>query len=170
MNGATTTHSEALKWLAFGLIALVLAADRTPLFIWNATASAPIGLYLTVPVRRLVRGDLVLAMPPPHLAQFAADRGYLPRGVLLVKRIEALPGDTICANHSDIAINGRRVADRLATDGAGRPLPHWQGCRALKPGQVFLLMPGVRDSFDGRYFGPIPREAVLGRLVPLWLR
>ena len=170
MSGPAIRRPKPLKWAALGLIALILAGHRTPLVVWNATASAPIGLYLSMPIRRLTRGDLVLAMPPPDVAQFAASRGYLPRGVPLVKHVEALQGDTICAIQRDITIDGRQVARRLVTDGAGRALPHWQGCRTLKSGQVFLLMPGVRDSFDGRYFGPISRKFVLARLVPLCLR
>jgi type IV secretory pathway protease TraF len=26
----------------------------------------------------------------------------------------------------------------------------------------------VRDSLDGRYFGPMPAASVIGRAVPLW--
>lgn len=36
-----------------------------------------------------MHGDLVLATPPPDVAQLAALRDYLPRGVPLVKRVEA---------------------------------------------------------------------------------
>jgi type IV secretory pathway protease TraF len=38
----------------------------------------------------------------------------------------------------------------------------------LQAGEVFLLMEGVPDSFDGRYFGPVTTAAIVGRLVPLW--
>ena len=41
-------------------------------------------------------------------------------------------------------------------------------CRALRPGEVFLLAPGSAASFDGRYFGPVPDSAVFGEAVPLW--
>jgi type IV secretory pathway protease TraF len=34
--------------------------------------------------------------------------------------------------------------------------------------ELFLLMEGVPGSFDGRYFGPVNRSAIIGRLVPLW--
>ncbi|NJO35955.1 MAG: S26 family signal peptidase, partial [Rhodospirillales bacterium] len=34
--------------------------------------------------------------------------------------------------------------------------------------EVFLLMEGVADSFDGRYFGPVPTASIIGRLAPLW--
>lgn len=170
MSGPAIRHVQPLKWTAAGLIALILAGDRTPLLVWNATASAPVGLYLAEPVRHLARGDLVLATPPPFVARFAARRGYLPREVPLVKRIGALSGDVVCSIYQDIAIDGRFVANALDKDAKGRPLPHWRGCLILLPGQVFLLMPGVRDSFDGRYFGPVRRTAILGKLVPLWVR
>ena len=170
MSGPAIRRPRALKWSAFGLIALGLSWQQTPLLVWNATASAPVGLYLSTPANTITRGDLVLAMPPPAVAQFAARRGYLPRGVPLVKRVAALPGDVVCSLHRQIAINGRFVAGALLRDGRGRPLPHWRGCLILMQGQVFLLMQGVRDSFDGRYFGPIRRASILAKLVPLWVR
>ena len=26
----------------------------------------------------------------------------------------------------------------------------------------------IRDSLDGRYFGPVPASSVIGRALPLW--
>ena len=49
-------------------------------------------------------------------------------------------------------------------------MPAWSGCRTLGPDAYFLLMAGVADSFDGRYFG-ITREAdVVGKAQLLWRR
>jgi type IV secretory pathway protease TraF len=28
---------------------------------------------------------------------------------------------------------------------------------------------GVPDSFDGRYFGPVPDSTIIGSATPLWL-
>ncbi|TIS13749.1 MAG: S26 family signal peptidase, partial [Mesorhizobium sp.] len=50
----------------------------------------------------------------------------------------------------------------------GRPLPWWNGCRALGDNEVFLLGSDKNRSFDSRYFGPVPTQNVIGRLVPLW--
>ncbi len=100
----------------------------------------------------------------------AAERGYLPESVPLTKRIVAVSGDTVCGNHNLVLINGRIAAIQLVADPQGRPLPPWTGCRVLAADDVFLLMPEVWDSFDGRYFGPISRSAILGKLVPLWTR
>ena len=51
-----------------------------------------------------------------------------------------------------------------------RPLPVWQGCRTLGTGELLLLNPDHPDSLDGRYFGPLPASAVIGRATPLHLR
>jgi type IV secretory pathway protease TraF len=55
-----------------------------------------------------------------------------------------------------------------ARDERGRPLPSWQGCHALGEGEVFVMNWQSADSLDGRYFGPIPTSAIIGRAVPMW--
>jgi conjugative transfer signal peptidase TraF len=139
-----------------------------PWLVWNASASAPIGLYRVLP-GNAVRGDLVLVRTPCSIRQLAAERGYLPRDVPLVKRVAAQGGDVVCTAANVIFVNGRVVAERLARDRLGRPLPGWSGCQTLQPDDVFLLMDGVTDSFDGRYFGAVPTAAIIGRLAPLWI-
>jgi len=157
-----------------GAVAVLTLGDtpspRRALFVWNASASAPVGLYRVTHSRALSRGDLVLAIPAPPLAAFADARGYLPRGVPLVKRIAAFAGDAVCARGRVIFIDGRLAAARLAADRHGRPLPAWSGCRTLRADEVFLLMANVRASFDGRYFGPTPTSEIAGTLEPLWTR
>jgi conjugative transfer signal peptidase TraF len=158
---------------AFALCGYLVMPSGTPdraRIIWNVTTSAPIGLYVVRRDRVLVRGDLVVVVPSPSVAKFAAQRGYLPAGVPLVKRIAAMAGDTVCAQENSIFIDGQSVAVRLSADGEGRPLPSWRGCRTLDQGEVFLLMEGVRTSFDGRYFGPTNMSQIVGRLEPIWTR
>jgi len=138
--------------------------------VWNASASAPIGFYRVKHSRALARGALVLAVPAPALAAFAAGRGYLPSGVPLVKRIAAVAGDDVCARGKAVFVNRRFAAARLAADRKGRALPAWPGCRKLRADEVFLLMADVPDSFDGRYFGPSRASQIVGTLEPLWTR
>lgn len=157
---------------ALGLAAFAGATFRppVPLLVWNASASAPIGLYRVHLTTVLRRGDLVLARPPESARRFAAERGYLPETVPLTKRVAAVAGDRVCASRRLILINGDVVATLLAADRQGRPLPGWTGCRDLAADEVFLLMAEVPQSFDGRYFGPIRTSAIIGKLVPLWTR
>jgi len=173
LRNTLTPHGLGVIAAAFALCGYAAATPGSPsqaLFVWNATASAPTGLYRVRHDRASTRGDLVLAVPTPKLAAFAARRGYLPARVPLVKRIAAVAGDAVCARGTEIFIDGRLAAARLAADSKGRPLPAWSGCRTLHKGEVFLLMANVRTSFDGRYFGPTNISDIAGRLEPLWTR
>ncbi len=63
-----------------------------PSFVWNASASAPLGLYRVEQTKAaLGKGDLVLAWAPESAHRLAAERGYLPESVPLTKRIAAMP-------------------------------------------------------------------------------
>ena len=156
-----------------GAMAALLAASmlwKPPvLLVWNASASAPTGLYGLRPKAPVRRGDMVIAWTPGPARELAARRHYLPANVPLVKRVAAAPGDEVCAAAGSLLINRRRVATRQRVDGAGRPMPWWNGCRHLAAGEYFLLMesPG---SFDGRYFGVTRQEELVGQAVLLWKR
>ncbi|MBN9533224.1 MAG: S26 family signal peptidase [Alphaproteobacteria bacterium] len=140
-----------------------------PWLVWNASASVPIGFYTVSPPRSLHVGDIAVVRLPNGIAAMLAARHSLPRGVLLIKPIAALAGQTVCRHGLTIRIGGRVVGEALPRDRLGRPLPVWQGCRLLTGRDVFLMNPAVPDSFDGRYFGVVPISAVIGRAAPLWL-
>jgi len=112
---------------------------------------------------------MVIARPPRVAARLAAERGYLPEAVPLVKRVAAAEGDRVCAAGEAVFINERLETLRRSADGAGRLLPSWTGCESLVGGQVFLLGSGT-DSFDGRYFGVTERAEIVGRARLLWGR
>ncbi|WP_414153821.1 S26 family signal peptidase [Paracoccus denitrificans] len=168
MNRAPRLRYLAVAGLAVLLIGGISAIDIPPRLIWNASASVPLGFYLLQPVEDLIIGDLVAVDPPEPLASFIAEHGYIAVSVPLLKHVAALPGQRVCRAGSTISIDNAAVADALPRDRIGRDLPVWQGCRILRPGEVFLLNAGVQDSLDGRYFGPLPAQSVIGRAVPLW--
>ncbi len=154
---------------ALSVIASELFHPR-PRFIWNASASVPIGLYAVHPAGKLAITELVVVRPPPALARFLARRDYLPNGVPMLKRVLALPGQTVCRNNRKIAVDGITMGSALDRDSHGRPLPVWRGCRRVPDSQVFLMNWQSRDSFDGRYFGLLSRATIIGRAVPVWTR
>ena len=155
--------------LGVSAAALPSAIDRSPRFIWNASASVPIGLYIVGRATQLQIDDLVVVTPPEDVAAFLADGGYLPRGVPLLKRVLALPGQTVCRIGRTITVDSIAVGDARERDSHGRALPLWQGCRVVAEGDVFLMNRQSADSFDGRYFGPLPIASVVGRAKPLWI-
>jgi len=144
------------------------APARRPGLIWNATASAPVGLYRLGADAAIARGDLVAVRPPAALGRWLDARGYAPAGVLLVKRVAGLAPSTVCRQGGVVSLDGVAVARAQAADRRGRALPVWRGCRRLTAAEVFLLNPAP-GSLDGRYFGPLPRSAVVGRLSSVWL-
>ncbi|MFC6446115.1 S26 family signal peptidase [Shinella zoogloeoides] len=159
--------------LGVALLAVVAAAapiaiDMPMRLLWNATASAPIGFYAIEPADRLTAPELVAVMPPEPLAAFMVGRGYLGESVPLLKRVAGLPGQRVCRTGRAVTVDGVALGDALDRDRIGRALPVWRGCRAIAPGELFLMNSGVRDSLDGRYFGPLPASAVVGRARPLW--
>lgn len=158
----------ALTLLSCAALASTFFIRHEPLFVWNASASVPIGLYAVRPLGDLTVTDLVVARPLEPLADWLHERRYLSEGAPLIKRIAALPGQKICRNGFAVTVDGIVMAKARERDHAGRPLPVWRGCFLLLPGEVFLLNWDEPASLDGRYFGAFPIKAVIGRARPLW--
>ncbi|ARS28755.1 S26 family signal peptidase [Sphingomonas sp. KC8] len=145
------------------------AAPPAPRLVWNASASAPVGLYAVTPGVSAEPGDMVIARIPDRFRLLAASRHYIPINVPLVKRVVAYAGDEVCALGQEIFINGRWIAERRLADGHGRPMPMWSGCIRLHGRQLFLLMDNPA-SFDGRYFGATEARDIIGKARLLWRR
>lgn len=153
-----------------GLVLASAALPPAPLFVWNASASAPTGLYFVSPGAPIGAGDMVIARTPAPWLMLAARRHYLPANVPLVKRAVAAEGDIVCAHDGQVSINAVPAVTRRARDGAGRTLPWWEGCYALRQGELFLLMADAQDSFDGRYFGVTGPGDIVGKARLIWAR
>jgi conjugative transfer signal peptidase TraF len=166
-----TARGYALSGLvgaAMVALAAPLVLDPVPRLVWNASASAPTGLWRIEPGARISVGDHVLVEPPLAARRLAVQRRYLPANVSMIKAVAAVSGDKVCAVGAWIAVNDRPAALRRRADRRGRKLSWWTGCERLSGGSVLLLNPAL-DSFDGRYFGPVGKDAVIGRATPLWL-
>ena len=164
------TRRRTLTVTALAVIGIAAAsAVETPTkLIWNATASTPIGFYTIGAADALEVPELVAVMPPEPLERFLIERGYIGQGVPLLKRVLGLPGQRVCRNGTTVTVDGVEMGDALERDRMGRDLPVWQGCRVIRDGELFLMNWDIRDSLDGRYFGPIPVSSVIGRALPLW--
>src|SRR5467141_2474746 len=82
--------------------------------------------------------------------------------------LSALRGQTVCRIGRNVSVDTIAMGEALARDRRGRELPVWQGCRTLRLSEIFLMNWDVQDSLDGRYFGPIPKNSIVGRALPLW--
>ena len=153
---------------AAAVVIATMGPKPAPSLVWNASESVPVGLYRVQPARALTVTDLVVAVPPEPLATFLAEGGYLPRGVPLIKRVLALPRQTVCRTGLAITVDGIEMGTARERDSRDRPLPAWQGCRIVTNGEVFLVNWDEPASLDGRYFGPIAAASIIGRAEPLW--
>jgi conjugative transfer signal peptidase TraF len=165
----TARRVTLLSMLAGAALIVAPAWSRPDIrFIWNASASVPVGLYRIAPGHLVGVTDLAVVMPPAELAAFLDERRYLPRGVPLIKRVLALGGATVCRRGSAIIAYDGIYGQALARDRRGRPLPDWQGCRTLHDSEAFFMNWDSPDSFDSRYFGPLPVTTIVGRAIPVW--
>ncbi len=164
---------------ACGLAALAWASFVHPLprLTYNPSDSVAVGWYRVDPLdrrtssppRRLEVGSIVLVPLPAEAAALAAQRGYLPTRIPLLKRVGAVAPQEVCIVGGSVRIDGVPSAAVLPADRWGRSLPSWQQCRRLEPGELFLLSVTNPASFDSRYFGPVSASAVIGVAHPVWL-
>lgn len=166
MNGRVATFLTTLATAA--VVLSTIGAKPAAHYIWNASESVPIGLYLIQPTDRLFVTELVAVEPPEPLATFLADGLYLPRGIPMLKRVLALPGQTVCRDRLTVTVDNIEMGKARERDSRGRPLPIWQGCRVIAEGEVFFMNWQSANSLDGRYFGALPTSAIVGRAEPLW--
>lgn len=148
-----------------------MSAQERVFVVYNPTDSVPRGWYRVGSIdsaASLHVGSIVLARLPADVASFAGQRGYLPNGVPILKRVGAVAPQSVCFREQVVLIDGAVAATTRTHDGARRPMQAWQHCRPLAGDELFLLSDTNPASFDSRYFGPVAASAVLGIARPLW--
>ncbi len=152
-----------------GLAAVVSVGTvmaTAPQVLVNTTPSEPPGLYLKSGMAPTL-GRMVAFIAPDAAFPYADRRlSYLHR-VPLLKTVAAGPGDLVCTLNSQLEIDGKARAPIAQVDRQGIALPHWSACRRLTADELFVFSDRVPNSFDSRYFGPVPQRAVLGVYAPL---
>lgn len=85
------------------------------------------------------------------------------RNAPYIKRIIALPGETIAFTEGIVLINGEPLVEDYI-DGALTACRARSTCAMTVPeGTVYVLGDNRQDSEDSRLFGPVPMEDVIGR-------
>ena len=152
--------------MMLSVAAVAWLRTETPLLVWNASPSVPIGLY-AIAGRSPMRGELAALWLPDPVRRLADARGYLAATAILVKPVAAGVGNIVCRLGPIISIDGHPAAIARTVDAAGRALPQWSGCRRLAAWQIFVLS-STPGSFDSRYFGPVDMRHVVGTAIALW--
>jgi signal peptidase I len=181
---------EVLRWTAFVGALLVVRASFADHYIVPSGSMEPsvligdrlfvhksaYGFRLPLSTFYLVRGDdprrgdvVVLAAPDT--------------GEVLLKRVAAVPGDTVAVRGGRIAIDGaaakvawegRRLVEHLDGKTHGVRLTFGGGPDfgpvLLAEDEYLVLGDNRGDSRDGRSFGFVDRGAILGRVAGVYFR
>jgi signal peptidase I len=109
------------------------------------------------------RGDVVVFKRPP------LEQADYPD---LVKRVIGLPGDTIASVRGRITINGRPLAEPWLPVPVPETLPSPLAAPfslnrpyTVPPGEYYVMGDNRTDSEDSRYFGPIPADLIVGKMM-----
>ncbi|MDQ3978373.1 MAG: signal peptidase I [Actinomycetota bacterium] len=84
----------------------------------------------------------------------------------LIKRVIALPGETIEARDGRVLVDGQPLQESYLGPGitTGPLEPH-----TVPPGHYFVMGDNRGNSKDSRFFGPIPESLIVGRaFVKVW--
>lgn len=111
-------------------------------------------------------GDIVVFSHPP------LDHCPGPQEGDLVKRVIALPGQTLYSAGNRIYVNGRLLAEPYLPpdDPLGPPIPDASARHPYRvpPGEFYLLGDNRAISCDSRYWGPITGSSIIGKVVLVW--
>ncbi len=109
-------------------------------------------------------GDIVVFTHPP------LDHCAGPRDGDLVKRVIALPGQTIYSSGNSIYINRRLLAEPYLPrhDPLGPPIASSRHPYRVPPAEFYVLGDNRANSCDSRYWGPIKGSTIIGKAILVW--
>lgn len=165
-------------WGIAALSAAVITGAQALGYRVNFTASAPTGLWRTVPQApgATVQRGMIVEVCPPDVGVVHAmiARGYLEQGdcpagnMPLLKPVAAVPGDLVTiAPGQPVSVNGRELPN--TTQAVTMPA-YPAGSYKVTANSVWLFSSYEAGSFDSRYYGPVPVENIRSQVLPVLVR
>lgn len=100
----------------------------------------------------------------------------VPSETVFIKRIVGLPGERISINPPHLLVNGQPISTsannqnfQLAHEHPNAKLTKPTDEIQLGPDEYFATGDNQDKSFDSRYFGPIKRKNIVGRITRIYL-
>lgn len=160
------------KWplavlLVFVLLPLLTLTPLSHFLYFNWSGSEPVGVYRAVAAGPFATGDMVVMRVPEAAGAYAYGRGWLREGELLLKTVYALPGEAYSVTDSGVFTSHAAIQGMLIQDGTGQALPRLRGEFTVREEHFLPLATGGINSFDGRYFGDVPMELIVCKVVPV---
>ena len=160
-----------------GIQALLIIATAFPLAGW---ATSAISRHYTLGLDLQKRSCLPWAAylihhEPPDTIRRGDILGFYPRGKmgptfegkLVVKLIGGVPGDELLVKEDVFYVNGRRIGPLDLLGRLGKTPGHFDR-RVTVPDGSFLFIGTLPRSYDGRYWGFVPRRDIVASARPLW--
>ena len=107
-------------------------------------------------------GPLVLTRTPISRGDIVAfERGHGDDAKIFLKRVIALPGETVALLNGTVTVQGQPLREAYDL------LPDHSSMNAalVPPGTVFVLGDNRAESNDSRSFGPIAQSSIIGKAV-----
>ncbi len=154
------------------LLAFLLRTFAFQTFYIPSSSMVPtLGVYDRILVQKAFfswpdvrEGDIVVFRHPPldHCGGSQEDD--------LVKRVIALPGQTIYSSGGRIYVDGTLLAEPYlpADDPLGAPIASKQHPFRVPAGDFYMLGDNRAVSCDSRYWGPIQGPSIIGKVVLDW--
>jgi signal peptidase I len=162
----TKSHNRTiLSWaitivLALGLTLVVKTWFYQPFSIPSASMVPTLEIGDRVVVSKLNkdpgRGDIIVFDRP------ANDPAGPGEPEVLIKRVIGLPGETVSAVDGKVQIDGKPLREAYLPDDVvteiSKPI-------SVPPGDILVMGDNRMVSQDGRYFGPISEDLIVGRAI-----
>ena len=140
----------------------------------NRSASLPFFVYKIAPFAQnteIIHGDCVLvdiSTLSNAVINRGVERGYVNLREPMLKRIGAIPGDTVVLKDGFLCVNDEVTKIAVVSqDSYGEKLSAWPTPITLQPGQYWLTSDPER-GFDSRYFGPLNGSAFTHKAQPVF--
>ncbi|HET9081496.1 MAG TPA: signal peptidase I [Trebonia sp.] len=155
------------------LAGLVRAFAIEAFWIPSSSMVPTLGVYDRILVQKAFftwhdvrEGDIVVFSQPP------LDHCGGPQDDDLVKRVIALPGQTIYSSGDSIYVNGKLLAEPYLPhyDLLGPPVPDASSQHPYRvpPGEFYVLGDNRAISCDSRFWGPVKGSSIIGKVVLVW--
>jgi signal peptidase I len=180
--GGPASRSSATRWIVEGAVIILVAVVAAVLlrefvvqtfYIPSGSMEPTLQIGDRIVVNKLSyelhgvdRGDIVVFSRPPQ------ENCGGPEVNDLVKRVIALPGEWISLSGGDVYVNGHRLMETwlpASEQGVTSPGPPGTAYSLDRPYRVpandyFVMGDNRGDSCDSRWWGPIPRALIVGKV------
>jgi len=174
-ENSSSTRKTVIEWVvlvgAALVIALIVKAFLFQAFYIPSDSMVPtlktndrvIVNKLSYKLHAVHRGDIIVFKTPKG----SDGRPIDPTIKDLIKRVIALPGETVSSQGGQVYVNGQAIDEHYLPAGTVTDCSHFvPNCfpKGPLPADEYWVMGDNRQgSRDSRYFGPIPKSDIVGR-------